>query len=322
MPADQEVIIGIDGGGTRTRILVTDLSGNVLSYVEKGAASFHKDIHAADNVRLALLDSLKEAGKEPHQVKAVAAGIAGYDTESDMAWVEQLTEVEGLHCPKWHVNDAIVAHYGALLAKPGIIAISGTGSIILARLEDGSFVRNYDFRHYAASAARLLAYDAAFEVLAGHTDDSDSELVAQLLRHWGVQSFREFLQLGRSGFLEDRRERDRKFGQFAPALTRAASRDSALAKRVCDRAVGQLKTGIELLAALLELDAIPVALIGSVLNSHYFAHHLSEQLQSGSSKTFSVVKPHFSPVTGSVLLAMERLQLTLDESTICNLQKH
>lgn len=43
----------------------------------------------------------------------------------------------GIDCLKQHVNDAVVAHSGALLKDPGIIVISGTGSIIYALTEEG-----------------------------------------------------------------------------------------------------------------------------------------------------------------------------------------
>src|SRR5947209_5935704 len=152
----QDIVVGIDGGGTHTRVMVMDFFGNVLSYVEKGSASLHKDLHAKQNVHQALTEALTVAQRDLHQVRGVAAGIAGYDSESDLDWVETLTDMEGLSCPRWHVNDAVVAHYGALMARPGIVAISGTGSIILARTEDGHYLRNYDFRHYAASAARFI----------------------------------------------------------------------------------------------------------------------------------------------------------------------
>jgi glucosamine kinase len=49
--------------------------------------------------------------------------------------------------------------------------IAGTGSILLGINEVGSNFRNYEFHHYAASAARFLSYDAVYEALAGHTDD-------------------------------------------------------------------------------------------------------------------------------------------------------
>lgn len=316
-----DIVIGIDGGGTHTRVMVSDLSGNVRSYMEKGSASFHKDLMARENVNQAILEALAAAGRELHHIRGIAAGIAGYDTESDLEWVRSLTEIDGLICPKWHFNDAVAAHYGALLTKPGIVAISGTGSIILAVTEDGQYIRNYDFHHYASSAARFIAYDAAYEVLAGTADETDLELVQRMLNHWEVDTLAEFSIKAKNGFLEDRRERDRRFGQFTPAITEAAWRGSSLARRVCDKAIQQIKIGIELLAASFNDDVVSVTFIGSVINSLYFKMELGKHLSVGNNKQYTVVSPHFSPVTGSILFAINQLNNAIQEDVIANLEK-
>jgi glucosamine kinase len=316
-----DIVIGIDGGGTHTRVMVTDLSGNVLSYVEKGSASIYKDLDAKQTVHHAIWEAITIAGREVHEVRGIAAGVAGYDSESDLEWVESLTDIEGLSCSKWHVNDAVVAHFGALKAKPGIVAISGTGSIILAISEDDTYLRNYDFRHYAASSARSIAYDAAFEILAGKTNETDCEMVQSMLQHWNVQTITEFGNIAKKGFLVDQRECNRKFGQFAPTLTEAAWQGSSLAKRVCDRAIDQIKVGIEMLAAFFSGKEVPVVFIGSVINSPYFNEKLSEQLLFGNNKRFLVVKPQFSPVAGAVLMGLDRLQIATHGAVIENLQK-
>jgi glucosamine kinase len=36
---NDEVVVGIDGGGTRTRVIVADLDGHVLGVTERGGAS-------------------------------------------------------------------------------------------------------------------------------------------------------------------------------------------------------------------------------------------------------------------------------------------
>ncbi|RXZ83761.1 ATPase [Paenibacillaceae bacterium] len=321
MAHSDDIVIGIDGGGTNTRVMVSDLVGNVLSYTEKGAASIHKDVHARQNVNEAILEALLLAKRDFHHVRGIAAGIAGYDSESDLAWVEPLTDIDGLSCPKWHINDAVVAHYGALMAKPGIIVISGTGSIILAITEEGQYIRNYDLHHYAASAARFIAYDAVYETLAGNTDETDAELILAMLKHWEVPSIAEFEKLARTGFLEDTRERNRKFGQFAPAVTEAAWQGSSIAKRVCDRAIHQVKVGIEILATSFTADTVEVSFTGSVINSPYVYKELHDQLAFGNNKRYVIVKPQFAPVTGSVLYAFNQLNIPLQNELICNLHK-
>ncbi|WP_379137459.1 BadF/BadG/BcrA/BcrD ATPase family protein [Paenibacillus sp. sgz500958] len=304
----QDVIIGIDGGGTHTRVMVSDLKGNVLSYLEKGAASVYKDLQAQHNVSQAITEALSLAHKGVHDVRGLAAGIAGYDSEEDLAWVKALTDIDGLHCPMWHFNDAVSAHYGALLARPGIAALSGTGSIILAITEDGRYLRNYDFHHYTRSSSRYIAYDAVFEVLAGNSDATDIDLVNSMLSHWNVGTIEAFYTLGRNGFLEDRRLRERDFEKFTPRITEAALAGSSIACRVSDRAIHQLKIGIELLAPSFSEPTVSVAFTGSVINSPYFKNKLTDLLSSsGSHKQYELVQPRFSPVTGSVLYAIHRL---------------
>lgn len=317
-----EVVIGIDGGGTHTRVMVADLQGNVLSYVKKGASFLHKDANAKQNVHQAIQEALQQAGKSPSQVKQVTAGIAGYDSPSDEEWVTSLTAVPGLHCPKEHVNDTVVAHSGALLTKPGIIIISGTGSNIYAVTETGEQIRNYDLCHYAASAARFLAYDATFELLAGNIDETDQALAAAILSHWEQTSVAGLAELARVGFIEDQRERNRRFAQLAPVITEAAFRSSRLAQTVCDRAIHQIAVGIEMLAAYFASEEVKLSFIGSVINSDYFRQRLSSTLQKGKNKQYRIVNPAFSPVAGAVLQALSYLHIPIHTDVLHNLSLH
>jgi len=322
MPDTQDIVIGIDGGGTHTRVMISDLRGNVLAYQEKGSASVHKDLQAQHNVNQAITEALAQAGKAVRHVRGLAAGIAGYDSEEDLEWVKALTDIPGLACPKWHFNDAVAAHYGALLTQPGIVALSGTGSIVMALTEDGRYLRNYDFHHYTSSAARFIAYEAVYEVLAGNGDGSDAEFIRSMLNHWKAHTLAEFHMLAQRGFQEDRRLRDRKFEQFTPYITEAASAGSAIARRVSQRAVHQLKIGIELLAPAFSGDTVTVAFIGSVINSPYFKEQLTERLRAGNHKNFHVAVPRFSPVTGSVLYAISQLPgASIRDQVIRNLQQ-
>ncbi|REK71801.1 N-acetylglucosamine kinase [Paenibacillus paeoniae] len=311
------VVIGIDGGGSHTRVLVCDLEGRQLAYLNNPcAASIYKDSNAVHNVRNSIAGALEIAGVRPEDVRCVAAGIAGYDKPEDLAWVSELTALPGLHCRKLHVNDAVAAHAGALRAKPGIVAISGTGSIILGINELQEQIRNYDFHHYSFSAARFLAYDAIYEVLAGHAGASDKALVQSMLRHWDATDLQKLAVIGRQGFHSDSMERDKLFGQFAPIVTEAAEGGSAIAIAVCDRAVRQLKVGIEMIGSFFESDTVAVAYTGSVISSAYVSRLLSEGLTQSSNKQYFPVKSGLSPVAGAVLLAYQELGLPAPEDTL------
>ncbi|WP_213585342.1 N-acetylglucosamine kinase [Paenibacillus sp. J2TS4] len=319
---ENTVVIGMDGGGTHTRVMVSDLQGQILSYVEHGGSSIRKDNQAKENARQAIIHALESAGCAPQQVKGLCAGVAGLDSEEDLAWVEGLTDVPGLNCPKWHVNDAVIAHAGAFLEKPGIVVVSGTGSILFAITEDGTHLRNYDFGHYASSAARFLSYDAVYELLAGNRQQSDEAMAQQILKFWAVNRIDELHKLASGGFMEDRKERDKKFGQMAPIVTKAAQEGSPLARTVCDRAVQQIVVGVELLGACFRESPVTVTGIGSVIQSPYMKAALTERLKEGNNKFYAVVEPALSAVSGAVIMALKRLQAPVDEQTLRNLLKH
>ncbi|CAH1210785.1 N-acetylmuramic acid/N-acetylglucosamine kinase [Paenibacillus allorhizoplanae] len=302
--------------------MAVDLAGHVLSYVEKGASSIHKDLHARENVQGAIEEALQQAGRNVKHVQALTAGIAGLDSKADLEWVCPLTAIEGLDCLKQHVNDAVVAHSGALLTEPGIIVIAGTGSIIYAVNEEGQQIRNYDLHHYAASAARFLAYETTFELLSGNIDASDHDLVSDILMFWELSTVKELSQLALQGFVDDQRERNRKFAQLAPLITKAAVQSSNLAKFVCDRAVHQIMVGVEMLASYFTNAEVNVFLIGSVVNSDYLQLRLASQMSNGNNKKYRLTKPAFSPVAGAVLLALKQLNIPIEQDLSHNLSQH
>lgn len=320
--AEQGVLIGIDGGGSYTRVMVCDMHGQVVAYAEGGASSIHKDRNAVENVRSTIRSALADAGCGPEAVVSLCAGLAGYDSEADLEWVEALTTVEGLDGPRQHVNDAVIAHAGAFLGEPGIVVVSGTGSILFAITEDGTQRRNYDFRHYAASAARFLAYDAVFELLAGHLDASDGRLVQDILHYWGESDIERLRSTAAGGFLDDRQERDKRFGQMAPIVTEAALQGSHLARFVCDKALHEIAVGIELLGSCFRNDAVAVAGIGSVINSPYMKSALADKLRSGRHKHYSLADPTLSAVAGAVLMAFQQIGAPLGPETLRQIGRH
>lgn len=317
-----EVVIGIDGGGSQTRVMVSDLSGHILSYAKGGASSIHKDSNAHENVQQTIQMALSLADCCIEQVKGIYAGIAGYESELDLKWVKRLTDVDGLHCPIWYVNDSVVAHVGAFLGEPGIVVVSGTGSIIFAITEQGAQLKNNDFHHYAESAARFLSYETIFEILAGNIQRSDETMIRKIQSYWNVGNLDQLRTLAAQGFIEDRRERDKKFGEMAPIITIAAQEGSSLAQLVCDKAIDEIMVGVKILGSFFQSELISVTGIGSVIKSPYMKSKFIESLQSGKNKRYQFKNPELSAVSGAVLMALKSLDIEVDSKMIELIRNH
>jgi glucosamine kinase len=311
-----QIVIGIDGGGTYTRVIAADLSGRVLATAKSDAASPFKSVHAEENVRSAIIEVLSEAGHAPSDVVQLVAGIAGLDSPEDQEWAEKFTAVPGLDCPRIHVNDAVVAHAGALKSQPGIIAISGTGSIVFGVNEAGRHIRNYDFHHYANSSARALSYELIYRALAGDAQPEDGGLLADVLAFWQVKDLAELRQLGMEGFVADRFERTRLFGDMAPLITAAALKGIPLACAVCDWAAEALSTGIRLVGSCFTGEEVAVAPIGAAVRSDYIRHALKQALAKSTTHRYRIVEPAFSSEVGAVLMALERQNVSIGAAVL------
>lgn len=315
-----DLLLGIDGGGTYTRVAITDTEGKLLSYLEwKGGAFLHKDANAKENVHSAVFEAVKQANGSVRDIVGMAAGIAGYDKKIDWFWVRKVTAVKGLKCPSRLVNDAVIAQKGAFLSKPGIIAIAGTGSVIAGIAEKGRFIRNYDFKHYANNAARCLSYNSIDKIIAGDANPSDTNFIARVLQYFSAKDISSLKELQTSKFAVENIQRDKLFGDFAPVVTDAALNGSELAKNVCMQAAKETVAGIRLLGDYFELDEISVALIGSVINSRFIKNAVYEMLCEKGNKKYLLSEPSLPPVLGAILMAMQLNNIELNEQRQSNL---
>jgi glucosamine kinase len=133
-----DVFVGVDGGGSRSLALVLDAHGAELARMEGGPGAVSAGHIEAVTTHLVSLVShaLRTAGHAP-PAGSLVCGLAGAGAPGVAArLVQRLTDAALAHHA--HVcTDAEVAHYDAFEAGPGMLLISGTGSIAWGRSDDG-----------------------------------------------------------------------------------------------------------------------------------------------------------------------------------------
>jgi glucosamine kinase len=314
----EEVLVGVDGGGTYSRALCTDLSGNVLAYAEGLATNPDYAGAAHQNFRNLMDGLLASAGKTAENIVGLAAGLAGLDALDDDEWALAMTRLPDMRCTPVYVNDATVAHAGALGLAPGIVVIASTGSIAIAITARGETIRNYDFNHYAPASARFLAHEAVFQLLTRELDEADLPFLDAVLRYWNVKSPAHLREFARQYKTLDRETRKRRYGGMAPILTDAAEAGSPLAKRVCDWGAGTIADSICLLRTCFNGDdvTVPVAVIGAVGRCAYMYNAIQLTLREKMRQPYAIIEPILPPVCGAILLAARSAEVgDLDKVT-------
>ncbi len=302
-------VIAVDAGGTHTRVRCYGSDGALLSAATGAGGSPSHNHDAAENVADTVDRALVEGDLDPGDAIGFGAGLAGIGRAGSnqggrtSAWAEEHFALPSLRCPRRFVNDAVVAHRGALLGEPGVIVVAGTGSMILAITADGEEIESGQFQHYAGGA-RHLVFDLMHQILIGTTSTDDAPLVAQVLEHWGVDDLpalrRVILDLAEL----DHNDVKRRYGAVAPLIT-AAAETSPLADQAIRGLTDKTAHGVLVLAALVGTEPVPVAVTGALASDPAFTDRLGVSLCVPGAVYSKLVPPVLDSVGGAALLAYE-----------------
>ncbi len=135
---------GIDGGGTKTAVLLIDETGRECTSVTVGGSSYRAlgTEGVAELFENNIAACLKKAGAEREKLAGFAAGVPclGEDKAADAA-IQKEMERRYPDIPFYLCNDAEVGWAGSLALKPGINIVAGTGSIAFGKNSTGKSVR-------------------------------------------------------------------------------------------------------------------------------------------------------------------------------------
>lgn len=137
--------LSIDGGGTKTAMLLTDIEGRTLSETTLGGCAYPQiGMDGLYN----LLDSgisklLSQTGLDKNQVVSSSWGMPcfGESYEADEE-IKKIAEAIIPDSPKYIGNDVEVGHAGSLALRPGIHMVAGTGAIGFGRNSKGETARS------------------------------------------------------------------------------------------------------------------------------------------------------------------------------------
>jgi N-acetylglucosamine kinase-like BadF-type ATPase len=121
-------VLGIDAGGSKTVALLADGSGEIAGEGRAGGANLQTDGEL--QVEKILHEVIEQAmGVRRTPPDAVCLGMAGVDRDSDGRVIRGIMQRLGFRQNALIVNDALIALVAGAGASPGLVVISGTGSI-------------------------------------------------------------------------------------------------------------------------------------------------------------------------------------------------
>ena len=296
------LVLGIDGGGTRTRAVVASDS-NILSLASGAASNVRTCGPEAATAAIAavVLDSLASAGVGPESIQAVAAGVAGISRRQERDPVGAWLAASFPGRPTTLVSDVELVLAAAPATREGVTVVAGTGSVVFGRKADGTTTRSGGWGPIVGDRGSGCAIGrdalvATAEALDGMT--VGGALVRLVAARTGATS---------AGDLGAGLEPS-EIAALVPAVAEAADAGDPVARAILGRAGTDLARHVtSVLTRLGWTGAVTLALSGGVLvHVPGVRERLLEEVQAAgwSLAAVSVVE---QPVMGAVALATELL---------------
>lgn len=132
------LLLGIDGGGSKTLAVLADRSGEVVAVGQGAGVNPMDNAHWRDNYEATLAPLLAAHADIAGAVAALPAygEIARISRTLELATAELLGTIPGRV-----INDVDAAHAGAFAGGPGILILAGTGSMAWASDGHGRSIR-------------------------------------------------------------------------------------------------------------------------------------------------------------------------------------
>jgi N-acetylglucosamine kinase-like BadF-type ATPase len=197
----KNIIIGIDGGGTKTKAAALDENGRVVAQAESGSMNYN--FLPVDECVSNVCGAIKRLALDgDFYVKACAVGDASIDDEVTHVLSEKfigaLRAQAGFdnNIPIFLKSDVFMSLYGLTEGEPGVLLISGTGSMGMGIDKQGNIVTAGGWGRPGTDKGS--GYDIAVRALSAVFEASDgtgfpTKLTEKALRFFRVDKPRELI---------------------------------------------------------------------------------------------------------------------------------
>ncbi len=305
------IVLGVDGGGTKTHALVVDSDGRVLGASVNGPSNWEVvGIGGAGAaLRVAAMGALDAAGLTPDQVKASAFGLAGVDWPSDVGRLAFAIDPLGLGGPRSVVNDSFVALRAGASLSWGVVVIAGTGSVAAGRNRAGETYRTLGLGSLYGDfgSANDVSVESIRAIADAYTGRGPAtQLVDLMCTHLGCGTIDEVLERvsrqEHGGRIEDEIE------NFAPVVIRAANASDLVARDILERAGAGLGESAKLVIRKLGMADIEFEVVlsgGLVTGASRFVSDPFEVAVRKTAPRARFVHLDVPPAVGAALMALE-----------------
>ena len=296
------LFMGIDGGGSKLRITITDADLRSLGSTESGPAN--PSVIGHDNartlIRHGIADALRQARLQPQEIAAAGIGIAGASNLHSEDWLLETVEPAlpgALIVPS---SDLEIALVGSLGQRQGILLLAGTGSAVYGVAPGGRRLQigGWGYLLGDEGSGYWIGSQLLRHIIARHDQGASGEddaLARACMDALGLTEPRELI----AWLYRSKGAPAPRIAGLAELVLNAVADGSEWATACVESAAGQLTRQVGLMRSRLDYEDAPIAFAGGLLDND---NALSQRVTQRLGLPQRPIARH-SPVIGAALLA-------------------
>jgi len=301
------MLIGIDGGGTKTDLILLEKDGTPKKRLICGGCSVSElgAQIAAKRLMSYITDLLSDFGGQSADVDALFAGLSGGGNADSAGHISAVLKNAFPRIRSVRTaGDTLNALYAGIGTQDGLVVIAGTGSSTYVR-HNGQYSLVGGWGHLIDDAGSGFALGKeALNAALRHLDGrGKATLLTDLVNNKLGNNVRMCIGALYAGGKP-------LIASFAPLIFQAAAQGDDIAQDILSRAADELALMIRTGAALVEQRPCPAALAGSLWKSEMLLHAVRERL----SDEYALLPLSAPPVLGSALAAAEDAHIEITEA--------
>ena len=294
---------GVDGGGSNTRVLLTDEQGTEVATAEAPGSAIRPGESSRSAAVIREVVERAYAGHEDRPLRAICVGVAGAGRDDERDALQATLDADRLAATIIVLTDAEIALEDAFGAVPGILLTAGTGSIAFGKGPTGMLARCGGWGPVIGDegGGAWIGRRALGIAAASHDGrEPESTLSSAIMASLGLESMDRLIPWASAASPAD-------LGKLAPVVLEVAATGDLRANSLVTLAVEELSLHVRTLARKLFSDeraAFRLALHGGLIAPKSLLRRRLEQRLKSIAPGATVLTERVMPERGAVKFAM------------------
>lgn len=306
---EKKYLIGLDGGGTKTKCVLTDFNFNPLYECRGGPSNFlliGTQI-VSETILSLILESISYLKISPDDIASILIGTTGAGRQNDAEKLKtdflEYAHSKGFFFKSFNVDsDARIALEGAFSGGPGSLLIAGTGSVIFGKDKNNNVYRIGGYGKFIGDegSGSTLGRKGLNQIAKELDGRGDKTVLTEILK-------RDFGITDSSQLITEVYSNNFDVASFAPKVIEAAQNGDRIANKILEEESDELLLHVKSIYKMIEQEILKLCLIGgTIATENYYSAMFKKkiELHLPNVKIMSAENP---PEIGAAFLAKTML---------------